>query len=301
MNEKSTTVIFFGTDSFSLTALRALYKFGYKIEAIVTKPDSISGRGHKLQPPVIKLFGIEHGIPVWQPDHVKDINDMINNISDNCKIGILSSYGKIIPKSTIDLFSPGIINIHPSLLPRYRGPTPIESAIFNGDQETGVSIMLLDKGMDSGPIYCQKHYSLDGSEDQLNLYERLADLGARELINVLPSIIRGDARPKKQDETKATYCHILEKNDRWLDVNKMTATEAERKIRAHIVYPRTVYKVPLDNGSIDIIITRAHVVQEHVTALDIACKDGSYLSIDELIAPSGRKMNKKSFENGYLR
>ena len=289
----SKTIIFFGTDDFSLVTLQGLINSGYKIGAVVTKPDSKSGRGQTLKSPSVKKLALEHNITVWQPLKVSDIEKDIIALKTDV-IGVLVSFGKIIPQSTIDLFKPGIINVHPSLLPKYRGPTPIESAIENGDQQTGVSIMKLDSRMDAGPIYKQVIYSLSGNETSPVLYTTLAKIGAEALIESLPNIIDGLQKPIKQDDNNATYCNLLNKNDSWLNPNNFTANEAERKVRAHLSFPKTKINIL---GK-DIIITKSHVSSQQQAPTDILCKDNQYLSIDELIAPSGRKISAKDFLNG---
>lgn len=293
MTKKSKTIIFFGTDEFSLATLKKLFESGFDINAVITKPDSKSGRGHKIKFSSVKEFAIQHSITVLQPQKVTEINDYIQSLPQQ-PIGVLVSYGKIIPKSTIDLFSPGIINIHPSLLPKYRGPTPIESAIKNGDRKTGVSIMQLTPEMDAGGIYSQITYKLSGTETSLELYEKLANIGAAEIVNILPNISNESLKPTPQ-ASNAIYCNLLKKEEAWLNFTEITATEAEQTIRAYQIFPKT--KINIQGN--DIIITKVHVSNTSSTPLDISCKDNSHLSIDELIAPSGRKMSAKDFLNGY--
>ena len=132
-------IIFFGTEEFCAISLQALINSGFNVAAVVTKPDSKKGRGQKLVPPTVKLIAQKHNIPVWQPKRLSEITENIRQLQPVS--GVLVSFGKIIPSSIIDLFSPGIINVHPSKLPTYRGPSPIESAILNGDGQTGVSLM----------------------------------------------------------------------------------------------------------------------------------------------------------------
>ena len=171
-------IVFFGTEDFSLYSLRVLVEAGFNIVAVITKPDSRRGRSNKLIQPAVKQFASQHHIPVWQPNRLKDIINDIKNITPR-PTGVLVSYGKIIPQTIIDLFQPGIINVHPSLLPKYRGPSPIESAIANRDKITGVTIMRLEQAMDAGPIYYQEIYSLNFTETQLELYQTLGQLGAQ--------------------------------------------------------------------------------------------------------------------------
>lgn len=293
MTTMSAKIVFFGTEEFSLVALQGLIREGYSIAAVVTKPDSKKGRGQKLVPPSVKTLAITHNIPVWQPQKLREITDNIRALGP--ATGVLVSYGKIIPQSTIDLFTPGIINVHPSLLPKYRGPSPIESAIQHGDTETGVSIMQLSAAMDAGPVYKQIRYPLSGTETQPELYHTLANKGADLLLKTLPQILDGSLQPVPQDDTKATYCQLLNKEDAWLDLSKLTAINAERTIRAHLSFPKS--KLKCDTHTI--IVTKAHISPIQKTPLDFVCQDGVFLSVDELIAPSGRHMNAEAFLRGY--
>ncbi len=288
----SKTIIFFGTDSFSVSALISLIEAGYEIGAVITKPDSRSGRGQKLVAPLVKQVAIYHGIPVWQPAKLSEVLDQIKAFGD--VIGVLSSFGKIIPQAIIDAFHPGIINIHPSLLPLYRGPSPIETAILNGDTETGVSIMKLTAEMDAGPVYAQEIYELDGTETAPELYETLSALGGRMLIETLPSIIEGNLLPSPQ-QNDAVYCYLLKKENALLNPAEMTAVQAERQVRAYIQFPKT--KLAYKDGTV--IVTKAHIVTDDTHEdFTVAFKDGSSLTIDELIAPSGKTMSGQAFTNG---
>ncbi len=290
----SKTVVFFGTDEFSAVSLRELIAKGFTIGAVVTKPDTKKGRGRALTKSIVKQIAEENNIPVLQPSDVKEIADDIKKIDS--PIGVLVSYGKIIPESIIDLFSPGIVNVHPSLLPKYRGPSPVESAILNGDTETGVTIMQLSKRMDAGPMYSQITVQLKDTETAPELETQLAELGAQQLTLTLPAIMSGSAQPTSQDESVATYCQLLNKSDSHFNHAELTAEQAERRIRAFIAFPKT--KLTIHGHSI--IITKAHAINEAASPLDIKCSDRRFLSIDELIGPSGKTMNAKAFLNGYL-
>lgn len=286
-------IVFFGTEEFSLTALTGLIEADYTIAAVVTKPDSKKGRGQHVVPPSVKVLASEYNIPVWQPTKLKEIEDAIRALGS--VTGVLVSYGKIIPQSTIDLFTPGIINVHPSRLPLYRGPSPIESAIKNGDTKTGVSIMRLSNRMDAGPVYATKEHPLVGTETRPELYHALADIGTDLLLEMLPEIMDGQCTPTEQNEAEATYCQLLDKADTLLDLTTLTASEAERVIRAHIGFPKS--KLPFKGHPI--VVTKAHVSSTQKTPLDYICRDGVFLAIDELIAPSGRLMNAEAFLRGY--
>lgn len=286
-------IVFFGTEEHSILVLRPLVEAGYNISAIITKPDSRRGRGQRLSAPPIKEYGLAQSINVLQPNQLDEIIDEIKGLAH--PIGILASYGRIIPESIINLFTPGIINVHPSLLPQYRGPTPIESAIKNRDQQTGVSIMGLSREMDAGPIYIQSTYPLDLTEVQSSLRDKLFEIGAELLVRCLPDIINLELKPTPQDSTKATYCKLLTRQDGRLNLSVISSTQAEAEIRAYATYPRSRVKI----GDFEIIITQAHISTNKKTPLDLLCSDGAYLSIDQLIAPSGKTMSADEFLRGY--
>lgn len=286
-------IIFFGTEDFSLTALQALVEADFPIAAVVTKPDTPRGRGKIMTEPAVKTYAKKHSIPVWQPNRLTDIADDIKRLDRPA--GVLVSYGKIIPQAILDLFTPGIINVHPSLLPLYRGPSPIESAIANRDAKTGVTIMKLVYEMDAGPIYFQAPYALDQTETRPELYDTLGQLGANILVTQLHAILDGSLTSEPQDDTRATYCSLLTKADSLLDPMKTTPGDAEARIRAHLGFPRT----RLQLGDHTVIVTKAHAVMTKKTPLDVECQNGAYLSIDELIAPSGKQMSGEEFLRGY--
>lgn len=286
-------IVFFGTEDHSLLALRALVDAGLPVVTVVTKQDTPKGRGNKLTAPAVKIYALEQGISVLQPEKLADIIDTIRALGS--PIGVLVSFGKIIPQTILDIFTPGIINIHPSLLPKYRGPSPIESAIANRDNKTGVTIMKLEAAMDAGPIYTQAPYALDFTETKPELYDTLFTLGANLLITNLPAIISGSLQPQPQNEQDATYCSLLSKKDNILDLTTTTPGEAEARIRAHLGFPRTRVQI----GQYTLIITKAHGVMTKKTPLDLLCSNGAYLSIDEVIAPSGKTMSATDFLRGY--
>jgi len=289
----SQPIVFFGTEEHSLIALRGLVEAGLPVAAVVTKPDAAKGRGKKLTAPAVKVYAETHNIPVWQPTRLKEITEDIQKL-DN-PVGVLVSYGKIIPKKTLELFTPGIINVHPSLLPKYRGPSPIESAIVNRDNKTGVTIMCLVSAMDAGPIYQQVPYALDFTETKPELYDTLFTLGTNLLVSKLPAILSGELQPIPQDDSEATYCALLSKEDGNLDLTALTPGEAEARVRAYLGYPRTRATI----GNHTIIITKAHGVMTQKTPLDLVCANGAFLSVDELIAPSGKTMSAADFLHGY--
>lgn len=286
-------IIFFGTEAYSLVTLRTLVARGFSIAAVVTKPDAPKGRGQQLTEPPVKTFARQHNIPVWQPARLRDIADTITALQPVA--GVLVAYGKIIPQSILDLFTPGIINVHPSLLPHYRGPSPIEAAIAQGDSETGVSIMQLDAAMDAGPVYAQVRYPLNGTETKPSLYEQLFIQGSDLLAAILPDILSGALMPTPQQHDQATYCQLLTKQQSLIVPSAMTAAAADAHVRAHLGFPRTKIAI----HGVERIITRTHIADTPHTSLDQRCADGRYLVIDELIAPSGKTITAEAFLRGY--
>jgi methionyl-tRNA formyltransferase len=293
MTQLSQPIVFFGTEDFSLYSLKALVTAGFPIVAVVTKPDTARGRGNILTEPAVKTFAVSHGIPVWQPTRLLDIIDDIKQF--DTPAGVLVSFGKIIPTAIIELFSPGIINVHPSLLPLYRGPSPIESAIKNRDAKTGVTLMNLAPKMDAGPIYTQVPYALDQTETKPELYDTLGQLGANLLVQKLPPILDAPTAPAEQHDSQPTYCQLLRKHDSLLDPSTVTPGEAEALIRAHLGFPRTRVTI----GEYTVIVTKSHAVMTKNTPLDIECQNGAFLSIDEVVAPSGRTITGDAFLRGY--
>lgn len=298
MDNTSTKIIFFGNERLvsglketNTPVLRGLIARGYNVVAVVSHHSESKSRNQR--PLEVAEIAKQHNIPVLLPNRPADILDDLAALKAD--VAILVAYGRIIPQRVIDIFPKGIINIHPSLLPKYRGPTPIESAIASGDTETGVSIMQLTAGMDSGPVYARSKLPLTGTETKFEVYNSLAQQGAELLFEILPRVLKGSLQPVEQNEHKATYCQLLQKEDGFLKPEKFSAIQAERQIRAYLNHPKMRYTI----SNQQIIITKAHVSSKQKTPLDILCKDGAFLSIDELIAPSGRAMDSEAFLRGY--
>lgn len=297
MKNTSKTLIFFGNErlvsglkSTDAPVLTKLIEAGYTIAAVVSHHSNSKSRSQR--PLEVAEVAKQHNIPVFLPNKPAEILDQL--AAFNADAAILVAYGRIIPQRIIDIFPKGIINIHPSLLPHYRGPTPIESAIINGDTKTGFSIMKLTSGMDEGPVYMQKSVDLHGTETKFDLYQKLSKLSAETLIEVLPSILDGSLLPTAQDDNKASYCHLLAKSQSTFDLSQHTAAEAERIVRAHLVFPKSKVHI----GELLVVITKSHVATSKTSILDLPTKQ-DYLHIDELITPNGKKMDGDAFLRGY--
>lgn len=288
-------LVFFGTELFSVPTLEALIAADYDVVAIVTKPDTTRGRGRKAFVHPIKQIGIAHNIPILQPEKLLDIEDDLRALNAQC--AVLVSYGKLVPKRILNVFEPlGIINIHPSRLPEFRGPSPIEATILSGQKETAVSIMKLDEGMDTGPVFFQEAISLTGDETKPELSEKLSRVGAAALLKVLPDILSGALQPEPQQNFDVSVTSLISKVDGVLNPTTDDASTLERKIRAYQGYPKPHLKV-LGN---DVIVTSARIVSTpNEQALVIPCAKSSWLEVTTLVGPSGRTMTGVDFMRGY--
>lgn len=294
----SCKVIFFGNERLSsgfspngAPTLQALIDNGYNVAAVVAHHEQATSR--KARSLEIQQVAEQRRIPVLLPQKLSEASADI--AAFGAGIGVLVAYGKIIPQSIIDLFPKGIVNIHPSLLPKYRGSTPIEQAILDGANETGVSLMQLVKQMDAGPIYAQAKITLKGSETKQRLTTTLLQKGAEMLIKNLPHILDGSLHPTPQDESQATFTRLLTKADSRLDFTK-PATQLEREVRAFAGWPKSRATI----FGHDVVVTEARIAA-HPTdgSLVISAGQQTYLEITTLTAPSGRNMSGADFIRGY--
>jgi len=249
MNEP---LIFLSNDDFGRPALEALIAQKYNIDAVITKPDRPVGRGLTVTSSSIKVIAESNNIKLLQPAKINEIKSELKTIQP--VLGILISYGAIIPSEIIEIFPLGIINIHPSLLPKYRGPSPIETVILDNANETGVSLMKLTNGIDAGPIYDQIKLKLNGAETSRDLYEALSKIGAQILITDLIKLLKQQLKPLPQNDRLATFCSKIDKTSGIIDWNK-PAVIIEREIRAYDLWPKSHTKI----GHYEVIITAAHV------------------------------------------
>ena len=292
--KKSANLVFFGTDDFSASALKRLILSDWNLAAVVTKPDSKAGRGQELQPSAVASMAKKANIQVFQPPRLQDFHQELSELKPTH--GILASYGKIIPPEIINIFPGGIINIHPSLLPEYRGPAPVEATILNGDKQTGISLMKLTAGMDEGPIYAQKKVKVPPNAITPSFSLYLAELGTDRLMENLASIIDGSLKAQPQDSSKATYTKLLKKEDGQVDWGK-PAEVIEREVRAYLGWPKSRAEV-LGN---EVVITKARVAKDEGDGELVMKAQPGWLEILQLIAPSGRTMSGADFLRGYNR
>lgn len=229
-------IVFMGTAEFAVPALRKLYDDGWQIAEVVTQPDEPVGRKQVLTPPPVKVEAEKLGLSVYQPSTLKSDEAQAHFENLRPDVIIVAAYGKMIPKWLLELPSHGCLNIHPSLLPKYRGPSPIQAAILNGDTVTGVTIMLLDEEMDHGKIVAQKELGIMKHELRIMLESRLAKLGAELLVDVLPDYLDGTVPIRPQDHEQAIFTKLITREDGKIDWHQPAAV-IERTARAYEDWP----------------------------------------------------------------
>jgi len=302
-------IIFFGTPSFAVPSLSKLIQDErFDIVTVITQNDKPVGRKKTLTPSPIKSLAKSHDLNILQPEKIS--LEVINNISKLAPdIFIIVAYGKILPAKLLDIPRYGSINIHPSLLPKYRGPSPLQSTILNGDLRTGVSIMLIDEKMDHGPILKVTPYTLTGDETYESLGNQLFHIGANELPDTIVNFTKGSLKPKEQDHNKATYTKLIKKENGLIDWTK-PASYIEHMTRAYHPWPNTYFIPVIEKGiknnlnfniNNPIKIHKAHISNNKTklapgtlfktlnNELAIACGENSSLSIENLQL-SGKKI-----------
>lgn len=248
-----TRIIFMGSPEFSLPILEALHN-NYDVIGVVTQPDRHAGRGRMLTPPPVKLMAEKLGIPTIQPLSLKDESAMIQLRDWAPDIIVVAAFGQILKKNVLELPKFGCINVHASLLPRWRGASPVQAAIIEGDARTGITIMKMEVGLDSGPIIAQRDVPIRINTTGGELADQLSYLGAQTLLDVLPSYLCGLTAPVAQDETLVTYANKLDKSQGLLDLSQ-PAIRLARKVLAFNPWPGAYYKI----GGKTLKIHRAHV------------------------------------------
>jgi methionyl-tRNA formyltransferase len=266
-----TRIVFMGSPDFAVPALTSLAAH-YPVIGVVTQPDRPSGRGMTLTPPPVKVAAQKLGIPVIQPEKLKQ-PEALQQLQDwNPDLIVIAAFGQILRPNVLDLPKYGCLNIHASLLPRHRGAAPIQAAILAGDAETGITIMKMDAGLDTGPMLRQRAIPISTDETGGSLYEKLSKLGGELLLETIPDTISGKLTPQPQPEEGATYFGMIKKEDGLLDFTR-PAIELERRIRAFHPWPGTFIfwnKAPLK-------IHKAHVKSSRV-------ETGKYVVVDGLPA-----------------
>lgn len=265
-------ILFMGTPDFAVFSLRALTQAGEDVAAVVTQPDKPKGRGYELTPPPVKVFAAAHGIPVYQPATLKNgaFDETLAAVSPD--VIVVVAYGKILPPSVLDFPKYGCINVHGSLLPRYRGAAPMQRAILEGERETGVTTMKMDVGMDTGDMLLKGVLPIGENDDFEAVHNGLGALGASVLLDTLKALKNGTLTPEKQDERAATYAAKITKDDCELHFSE-SAAALHNRIRALSPIPLAFTHTP-DGKMLKILESR-------VSAMPAGgAKPGTVLSLD---------------------
>ncbi|HOK78540.1 MAG TPA: methionyl-tRNA formyltransferase [Verrucomicrobiota bacterium] len=300
--------LFFGTAPLACPSLAALVQnSAFSVLGVVTQPDRPQGRQLKLRPSPVKELAIRCGLPVWQPEKCRDPHFIDTVRSAKPDVIVVAAYGQILPPALLEIPTYGCVNVHASLLPRHRGAAPIQWALLEGDQKTGVTIMLMDAGLDTGPILSQGETPILDSDDALTLHDRLAEMGALLLVQTLPEYVAGRIKPRPQPAEGATHARKITKEDgriQW----QQPAVSIWRRVRALVPWPGTYTYTSATPKPLLLKVWRANVSPEVsgppgtvlVVGRDgilVACgADG--LCITELQIEGGRRMSAAEFIAG---
>ena len=229
-------VVYMGTPAFAIPPLEELLASGYDVVGVYTQPDRPAGRGRSMEAPPVKTFALERGLEVIQPTSLRNPEAHSRLAALSPDLIAIAAYGRILPEEVVGMAPAGCVNVHPSMLPRHRGPSPVAFTILEGDETAGVSIMLLDEGMDSGPVIAQVEEPIHPEDTTESLTDRLFHRGAKLLVESLPRFLQGDSSPQPQDDARATYARRLTKEDgevRW----ELPAATLWRQVRAYHPWP----------------------------------------------------------------
>jgi len=312
-------IIYMGTPSFAVPALEALIANrapglllpeGYEIVTVITRLDKPSGRGKEVVFSPVKQAALAHGISVWQPGSLKRPENIEALAAYHADLYIVAAFGQILPQAVLDLPRFGTLNVHASLLPRYRGVSPISEAILQGERETGVSIMLIDAGIDTGPVLLKRAIPITENDTTGSLTVKLADLGASALLAALPLWVAGELQPQPQNEQEASYTHMLRKEDGAIDWSRSAARLA-REVRAYSPWPGsyTTWRGKLlkilrayarATGEAQDILPGTVMLRKESGApsLQVATGEG-VLVLDRLQLEGKKAMNADEFLRGY--
>ncbi|MEB7544868.1 methionyl-tRNA formyltransferase [Enterobacter huaxiensis] len=291
---KTLRIIFAGTPDFAARHLDALLSSGHEVVGVFTQPDRPAGRGKKLTPGPVKVLAEEHGLPVFQPASLRPQENQQLVADLNADVMVVVAYGLILPKAVLDMPRLGCVNVHGSLLPRWRGAAPIQRSLWAGDTETGVTIMMMDIGLDTGDMLHKLACPITAEDTSATLYDKLADLGPQGLIETLQQLADNTAKPEVQDEALVTYAEKLSKEEAQIDWS-LSAAQLERCIRAFNPWPMSwmtidgqpvkVWKASVIDG--DTKAEPGTIIESNKQGIQVATAEG-ILNLESL-QPAGKK------------
>lgn len=306
---ESLRVVYMGTPDFAVGALEALIASHHEVVGVFTQPDRQSGRGKKLRPPPVKVVAEQADVPVFQPQSFKTDEAYEQLAGLEPEVVVVAAYGQILPQRVLDIPRLGCVNIHASLLPKYRGAAPINWAIVHGEETTGVTLMQMEAGLDTGPILSVHEVPIPADMNAQQLHDQLAELGAEVIVGGLDRLASGELEPTPQDDERSSYAPMLSREDGHIDWGE-SSVDIANKIRGFDPWPGTFAFHGRHGDKSRIKFHRAHpvdadgepgeVLEADAAAgkLVIACGEGA-IDVAELQAPGRRAMSARDFLNGY--
>lgn len=298
-------IVFMGTPKAAVSSLQKIISDGYDIVAVYTQPDRPAGRGNKLSAPPVKEFALQNNLEVFQPTKIKTAEALETFKSHAADVAVVVAYGRILPQTFLEAFPKGAINVHFSLLPKYRGAAPVNWAIVEGEEKTGVTTMQMDAGLDTGDILLQKEVEIENEENSIELMERLAIIGSDLLSDTLKNLDRLKPIPQKHDE--ATLAPIMKKEDGLIDWNLRSKEIADR-VRGFQPFPTsftkyqekklTIWKARELQDSGFNIQSFGEILEAKGGNLIVSCGKETVLQIEELQIEGKRRMTVRDFLNG---
>lgn len=299
-------IVFMGTPEFAVPSLKQLIQDGHEITGVYTQPDKPKNRGMKLTPPPVKVIAQEHKLPVFQPKTLKDEEVQRELEALAPELVVVAAYGKLLPKAVLELPTLGCINVHSSLLPKYRGAAPINWAILNGEPETGVTIMHMAEALDAGDIILQAATPIDLNESVEQLHDRLAVMGAELLSKAVTALAEGTAPRIPQDESQYTYAPMLSRELSPIDWNR-SALEIHNQIRGLVPWPATTMELKGTKFKVFASLLTGEtedqpagtVLGSDKKGIRMVCGDGGVLCVTEVQAPGKKRMKAVDYLRGH--